>query len=255
MKTYLIGRSTATVFDFSARPPAPVFEQPLPTDGLLYFVSQNLRPAEMRLSGDSVVLPEDAVKEVAGTLKKKVKRLQSGLQLRHLRNAVVQELNQQHLEELEDRAQDPAAYALHDRIVNAITSRDKAPAGSRYETRFDAALRMEVENIMAAPIRQFSRSNPYLDTLVQRGDKNLDGYSTEDFNVDTGLQYNDDLCTLVPRLMFDIYLARATNSELVTNSTTRRDFKDAEALLDRIEQGDLAGYLAFRPASRDKKAA
>ncbi|MBW2964582.1 hypothetical protein KY363_03920 [Candidatus Woesearchaeota archaeon] len=250
MKTSLIGRSTTTWFDFSSQPPAPVFEIEPPKDGVLYCVSKKVVPAERRDDPAVVVLEQGLVEDYAGRLKAHMNALEARLGISGIREKVKQEIQQEQMEELQYRAENPEEIKLRQAVLGVIMRAFDAVPVNSDKTRLDYEISREVEKVMETPFRMFgsyAQDHAFSLKMTAEGRKHVDGESTESFAVDTGIPGNNDLSNLVPRLIFDIYLARETGLELVTNSVTKHEMQNAKALLERIEDHDFAGYLTFAP--------
>jgi hypothetical protein len=241
-KAYLIGRSTTTLFDFNFNPPAPVFEH-LPEEGLFYCVSSKLIPQGPDARSVVTVLDREIVERYAAEFKSHVQALQAPLCTEALAAGVRAEEQERLQRETMYRAENPDAAELTDFVVGAFRKAFNAAPTSSDRSNFEWQVQRKIQEILEGPINEFPRGNPYLNAVLQR-EGGLDGGNTDDFKVDTGLP---SYGYLVPRLLFDLFLARETGLELVTNSTTERDRANATALLARIESHDLPGYLAFKP--------
>jgi len=251
MKTHLIGRSTTTYFNFSTGKPIPVFEDPVPTNGVLMVISEQVVPENYSGIVQPIVLEPEYVQEAAAELKSDMDKLKKGLNVQAITDRIKQEHLELAQEDVRYEAENPRFREAHDRVMGAFT-RGLVNAGMKLvsspssKTKLDYAIESAVEEVLAQPFNLCGKQDPYFDIMRERGGP-VDGYSTERFSIDNGLPFNGSLGTLVPRLVFDLVLARKLDAELVLNSTTRREMQNAQTLLSHIENHDFAGYMTFQP--------
>lgn len=238
VSNHYVGQSTTELFDFYKNPPEPLFEEPVPTDGLLYCISQRVVPQERNRDLAVIVLDRHLVLNYAAQLKEGMGFIRAHLCTSELRHGIEQHLQEERRAEAVERAENPENFAVIDRVF-AMMERVFG-AFSRGANASQYAVNEKIDDILSEPLYQFFKGTGYQQAIIRREKrKGLDAGATQEFNIDTGIPG----WTLMSRLVFDVYVARQIGAEVVTNSSTRRELENARRVLTAIESRDIVRYL------------
>ena len=204
-------------------------------------------PTGTKGNPDIVVLSAETLTYYASILKSHMDVLRLKLDTLAIATGVSEELAEQNKENLEYRTKNPEEHEFTQRMIRVFTKSFNTVPTHENKTQYEAEFERRISSILAAPITQTGDASTYIQYASTH--TNTDGLNPDPdtINIDTGIPHEYDLFKVVPRLIFDILIARELELELITNSATEKEMSNAKSLLDSIENEDLVTYLTFTP--------